>query len=310
VSNGFNEVSLKDDFKSVGSMMVEALQALAAMLVGGLQKAWEAVQNAVNAIVEWIKSIVINLITEFLHKITNFISTQITLMLETIQHVFMPLINALSHKGNNEIEEIAVTSAETFLTNKIIESVWIAIFTMAAIVQVIEFIVMVFTNAVPGLSLILSAVVSGVICGLLYGGITILIREILQPSDLFKENTAFWAGGVGLAVESIFIMMSKTYTVGVDIEIKGMTLAFFALLIQSISIFLSGIWLWFTNWLSFILAVIGLTCTLTPSVTDNPANPLWWLEELFSALAVSFTAGILIFDSDGDGIPNGLDLSP
>jgi hypothetical protein len=38
-------------------MVVDAIMALGAMLLGGLQKAWEAVQNAVNAIVEWVKSV-------------------------------------------------------------------------------------------------------------------------------------------------------------------------------------------------------------------------------------------------------------
>jgi hypothetical protein len=38
--------------------VVDALAALGEMLIGGLQKAWEAVSSAVNVIVEWIKGII------------------------------------------------------------------------------------------------------------------------------------------------------------------------------------------------------------------------------------------------------------
>jgi hypothetical protein len=58
VSNGFNTVSATRKFDGFCSMCVDAITALAEMLLGGLQKAWEAVANAVNVIVEWIKGII------------------------------------------------------------------------------------------------------------------------------------------------------------------------------------------------------------------------------------------------------------
>ena len=87
VSNGFNDVSLAKDFDGFGSMFVKALQALGEMLVGGLQKAWEAVENAVNVIVEWINRLVNEILQKVLDPIFNALSGWIEEIIKVFEEV-------------------------------------------------------------------------------------------------------------------------------------------------------------------------------------------------------------------------------
>ena len=57
MGNGHPNVCAEHEIKGLLPVVVDAITNFFAMLLGGLQKAWEAVQNAVNVIVEWVKSV-------------------------------------------------------------------------------------------------------------------------------------------------------------------------------------------------------------------------------------------------------------
>jgi len=112
VSNGMNEVTTEHVFNEllgeVVDEVVDALAALAEMLLGGLQKAWEAVQNAVNVIVEWIKGIFVN---------------GISALVDTLKSAFGPyieeiakLLGALGGTSILFIRENAEIPGDTLLT--------------------------------------------------------------------------------------------------------------------------------------------------------------------------------------------------
>ena len=64
-------VSAEQKISGLVTMVVDAIMALGAMLLGGLQKVWEAVANAVNTIGEWIKEMINRMVSPLLEPIVR-----------------------------------------------------------------------------------------------------------------------------------------------------------------------------------------------------------------------------------------------
>ena len=182
VSNGFNEVSLKDDFKSVGSMMVEALQALAAMLVGGLQKAWEAVQNAVNAIFEFFKQ----LIQDALEKVLGPIISQVT-------NLYNQLLDVVS-KGINHSSATTLANALGYII--LGSNIFMLALAMVVSLQIIFTLVkatgigsIVEMTAGLVMNIIISALISTIVYDLTYGPNA--LENVIPPEVNAGISTTF-----------------------------------------------------------------------------------------------------------------------
>jgi len=94
-------VSAKQKISGIVSMVVDAIMALGAMLLGGLQKAWEAVANAVNVIVEWVKATLTQLFQPVIDAIKNSILN------------YLSGLNATIHQALDEYNNTQQLSTQT-----------------------------------------------------------------------------------------------------------------------------------------------------------------------------------------------------
>jgi len=184
VSNGMNEVTTEHVFNELLGEVVDALAALGEMLLGGLQKAWEAVQNAVNVIWQWIENVVKTILGAFLDPYNNAKDA-------FIQDIGRKLLKATTP------EEFVSTFMNAFSLNYVFIAQSLAIIT--------------------GITTIIS--IFGVVISVLSGGLSKLgdiVAKIILPaltrfitSDIGKYTVSFTVG-------AIISFLLQTFIPGLD----------------------------------------------------------------------------------------------
>jgi len=200
VSNGFNDVSLAKDFDGFGSMFVKALQALGEMLLGGLQKAWEAVQNAVNVIVEWIK-------------------TELTKVIEPLFSPFRAQIEGQAKEWADMIMrwiwavENGSTDTTPIVTILFGNPISLSIFAAVVALKIALFAFLPFTPIMLPLTLVFVMIIMGVL-GATMPSRLMEISEVLPYGTDVNSNAQYWAEKTGWAILSLlFSGLSTIFSV-------------------------------------------------------------------------------------------------
>ncbi|MGC9061139.1 MAG: hypothetical protein ACP5JR_07930, partial [Thermoplasmata archaeon] len=115
----WDSVSAEKTYNGILKDMADAITALGAMLLGGLQKVWEAVRSAVNAIVEWVK--------EQVTKVFDLLVMPLIKMIESWgedigKEIGMFIAEVFS--GRQPVEKLAETLAHLLLGSSIILAIW------------------------------------------------------------------------------------------------------------------------------------------------------------------------------------------
>jgi hypothetical protein len=194
VSNGFNDVSLAKDFNGFGSMFVKALQALGEMLLGGLQKAWEAVQNAVNAIVEWINRLVNEMLQKVLDPIFNALSIWISDILQVIEEAVRTRTNGGVDENLAKKFAIAFFSPQMWSLAMSLSVIVVSLITMLNIVLKVvsggaDLIVLPILKAF-GASLLKYTIIAGII-EIVLGSVSSILSLFIPSDNPIWSSTAF-----------------------------------------------------------------------------------------------------------------------
>ncbi|MGC8913855.1 MAG: hypothetical protein ACP5LE_08060, partial [Thermoplasmata archaeon] len=89
VGGKYPSVSAEHQIKGIVTIFAEAIANLIAMLTGGLQKVWDAVESAVNAIVEWVKGIIQKILEPLFSPIKSAISSWIESIKDALSKIGM-----------------------------------------------------------------------------------------------------------------------------------------------------------------------------------------------------------------------------
>jgi hypothetical protein len=284
-------------------MVVDAIMALGAMLLGGLQKAWEAVSSAVNVIVEWLKQQIQKLLEPVVEPIWKGIQTYVEGIYNVICEVLEKPISD-SEGADKLLRALFGESPSPFLM----------ILGLSGVIHAIELLVLVFMVALGGgvsaglITMIKQFIVRGIVTGIekgweLAASATIgaavgFIFSLLVPSN--PVNTAYTAVGttiMGFIVFTLQIAFSKKKItiggiigdiIGLSIAIVGFLITFYIL--QKVEWHIAEI---ITGVLGIVLTGIGLFIGLaSQSILDD--TPLGFLDELLSAGLFGFSIGSAI----------------
>jgi len=163
-------------------MCVDAITALAEMLLGGLQKAWEAVQNAVNAIFEFFKQ----LIQDALEKVLGPIISQVT-------NLYNQLLDVVS-KGINHSSATTLANALGYII--LGSNIFMLALAMVVSLQIIFTLVkatgigsIVEMTAGLVMNIIISALISTIVYDLTYGPNA--LENVIPPEVNAGISTTF-----------------------------------------------------------------------------------------------------------------------
>jgi hypothetical protein len=220
-------------------MVVDAIMALGAMLLGGLQKAWEAVQNAVNVILDWLLKIIKDAVDTILRPLVTLFSTwfsEVSVALEDLIRAIVSFSNAKNKPVFLQAAHQGLFSAiSNFLDVLLLgSSIMFIFFSIGVAFEVFELTLKAFTM---GLSQLLS-VASPFIINLIKGAViavtiaqlvNVVFENVLEllPSNIDDmTNLAFAA--VDVIMASITVLAAKTTALGRFIPLWASTAGGFA----------------------------------------------------------------------------------
>jgi hypothetical protein len=186
VSNGMNEVTTEHVFNEllgeVVDEVVDALAALGEMLIGGLQKAWEAVQNAVNVIVEWIKQ-----------QITAGLQIIIAPVQQAINAYIENLIPALSAAYDEYLSTGSISEKNlSAVRDALMGGVWWALVALSVGFAVILTVLLPVMMPIGIVTSIVLPLITGIIIGAFLAGKEVGRKEIsVSPEWKIAEIVAF-----------------------------------------------------------------------------------------------------------------------
>jgi hypothetical protein len=181
-------------------MVVDAIMALGAMLLGGLQKAWEAVQNAVNAIVEWIKSE----LTKVIEPLFSPFRAQIEGQAKEWADMIMKWIWAVENGSTD------TTPIVTLLFGNPIS---LSIFAAVVALKIALFAFLPFTPIMLPLTLVFVMIIMGVLGATMPSRLMDITEALPYGTDV-NSNAQYWAEKTGWAILSIwFSGMAAVFSV-------------------------------------------------------------------------------------------------
>jgi len=175
-------VSAEQKISGLVTMVVDAIMALGAMLLGGLQKVWEAVQNAVNAIVEWIKQ-----------QITAGLQIIIAPVQQAINAYIENLITALSAAYDEYLSTGSISEKNlSAVRDALMGGVWWALVALSVGLAVILTVLLPVTMPIGIVTSIVLPLITGIIIGAFLAGKEVGRKEIsVSPEWKIAEIVAF-----------------------------------------------------------------------------------------------------------------------
>ena len=175
-------VSAEQKISGLVTMVVDAIMALGAMLLGGLQKAWEAVANAVNAIVEWIKQ-----------QITAGLQIIIAPVQQAINAYIETLITALSAAYDEYLSTGSISEKNlSAVRDALMGGLWWALVALSVGLAVILTVLLPVTMPIGIVTSIVLPLITGIIIGVFLAGKEVGRKEIsVSPEWKIAEIVAF-----------------------------------------------------------------------------------------------------------------------
>ncbi|MEM3567860.1 MAG: hypothetical protein QXS83_04780, partial [Thermoplasmata archaeon] len=291
-------VEASHEIKGIITLIADALANLWQMLVSGLQKVWEAVEKAVNAIVEWVKKIV----EEAIKKIVEPIFKILDSWGKDIIAVVSEFIKAVE-EGSAEIEKFGERLGRVFCSSQIwtlIVALSIAvsalITTLGVVLKVVTggadiltaFIVRMFVESVKTITVgyaLIEATLAGV------SGIV---------AYLIPKDNPIWNSGVFLSVIALVQCVINFILTHPDITLValrktdawGLFFAFWAVLVDIIAIPAAEIGKVVLSVCAFVLATYSLVHTVsTLDILDIViSGPLAYVEEVITGCVFCYAS--------------------
>jgi hypothetical protein len=200
-------------------MVVDAIMALGAMLLGGLQKAWEAVQNAVNAIVEWIK-------------------TELTKVIEPLFSPFRAQIEGQAKEWADMIMkwiwavENGSTDTTPIVTLLFGNPISLSIFAAVVALKIALFAFLPFTPIMLPLTLVFVMIIMGVLGATMPSRLMDITEALPYGTDV-NSNAQYWTEKTGWAILSLlftalstifFILSMYEETTGPDVSLIAISI--------------------------------------------------------------------------------------
>jgi len=193
-------VSAEQKISGIVSMVVDAIMALGAMLLGGLQKVWEAVSSAVNVIVEWIK-------------------TELTKVIEPLFSPFRAQIEGQAKEWADMIMkwiwavENGSTDTTPIVTILFGNPISLSIFAAVVALKIALFAFLPFTPIMLPLTLVFVMIIMGVLGATMPSRLMDITEALPYGTDV-NSNAQYWAEKTGWAILSLlFTGLSTIFSV-------------------------------------------------------------------------------------------------
>jgi hypothetical protein len=283
------------------------------MLLGGLQKAWEAVQNAVNAIVEWIKQQITAVLSPLIEPIYNMINT----FIQDLNNVFALIGSKISDKsscvsllatdhGTNYEDERNVYIASLLIQIILTSSLLSLLLALSVAFQIIEGILgaLKFIPGIGTLGGFVASIVAKTIITTMVLAVTLTFSSTVGEiiSAIIPKDSPWWQTALGTTMAGILPIMIQYLYVGLRYhkwlspglgDIIGLALALLGFIISYYAKDYPLIGAIVGCLLALIGLIIGISNPFGPSPIENCAPEVGYLDEIVSAGCFGFSLGVL-----------------
>ncbi|MGC8913891.1 MAG: hypothetical protein ACP5LE_08245, partial [Thermoplasmata archaeon] len=272
------------------------ITALGAMLLGGLQKVWEAVAKAVNAVLNWIKKIITDVISKVIEQILSAI--------EGLKQSLLKIIDEFI-SGVSNIKEIGQKFGAVICSSQI----WTLILTLAISIVALMTALNVILKVVSGggdfvVGLILQMIGKAFIsCVVEYALIEATIAGVagivayLIPRNNTIWNTSIFINAIALVQAIIdYIIIRPDMEAFKKSDARGLVVIFLGIIVDLFSLGVQDGWYKLIFSLaSFVVSAIGFYYTLGDDIIDILIDgPIAYVEEIIGAVSVVYSAVSLL----------------
>ncbi|MEM3567789.1 MAG: hypothetical protein QXS83_04410, partial [Thermoplasmata archaeon] len=291
-------VYVEKEYRGILSEIVKEIEALAQMLAGGLQEVWNAVEKAVNAIVEWVKEIVKKMMDAVVEPIKAII-------LNFVEQFGVILKN--NFKCGSPIEVVGCIAD---VLNSVYNFIVIPILTISSIVltlEVIELTLKVFSGGISDIVSRLSSFICEIIMASIVG-MGVIAGALMATSPTFESalNLMGDAGTLFDIGENLISAFNAIvlWCLGQGAFYRGVCFSILSLIVATLSGVISqpGYVVFLLDLFSAVFAIVGLYIVITEKPVKSVLTPL--VQTIAEITAITAVVGLpMVF---GDHLLNGI----